>query len=134
MNIENDNVLNFLYEEEFSKIPLPFRFGRKRAKIVIGILIASFIAMMISLALMFDTREWVPMGRYGYNMLNPVYIVMVILFGALTCLIAGWLGLSLYMEKRAFRKASLLANRIYLSERHEAEIKWQNWKESNRYE
>lgn len=70
MKLENDQVFNMLYEEEFNKIPYIFRFGLA--------------------------------------------------------------GIGLWFEQRAFKKASNLANMIFLSERHKVEMRFQEWKMKNR--
>ena len=39
MMLENDDNFNTIYDVEFEKIPFIFRFGKKRAKVAIGLLI-----------------------------------------------------------------------------------------------
>ena len=138
MRLENDDVFNTLYNEEFSKIPRLFRFNRKRFKIVMIIMII-FITATLTLSTLFsETRtgaNFETASGYSiyYDKFNFAYLIAMLITALIVALLAGWMTISYLYEKRAFAKASKLANMIYLSERHKAEIDHQNWKMHNPY-
>ena len=136
--MENDKNFSFLYNEEYNKIPLLFRFGKKR---FIGVLIAMgvfFAAAMVFLNLFNDSAEYVKIPSldsahfFGFNDYNYAYLVAMIICFVVIAVLAGWLSLAKMFENRAFKKASQLSNMIFLSERHRLEVEWQNWKMENR--
>lgn len=137
MGISKDENFNFLYDEEYKKIPWLFRWSRKR---FIGVLITMgvfFIAGMIFLGLFNDSGEYVKMptfGAYelGFNEYNYVFMYAMILCFAVIAFIAGWMTVSRLLDNRAFKKASELNNMIFLTERHRVELEWQEWKMHNR--
>lgn len=101
MEMTNDQVFDFIFKEEFEKIPFIFRFSRKRAKIVAGILAALVIGMCVTTSILksFDG------------------ITAVIIAAVLTAIVAGWMSLAVAFEKRAFAKASMFTFKYSLSER-----------------
>ena len=75
MSIENDNNFNFLFNEQFEKIPLLFRFSRKRFIASIVVMAVSFLAGMVFMRLFYDSGEYVKvpsLGGYtfGFNEYN----------------------------------------------------------------
>lgn len=140
MRLENDDIFNCIYDDEFEKIPFLFRFGKKRAKAVIISLCVSFGLMLISTTVFLSTRElteapslpgYEPIAFYSFN---PVATGFMIIVTLMTILLGIWIVLSQWFERRAFKKASELSNKIYISERHKAELKWQEWKAQNRFD
>ena len=138
MRLENDENFNFLYNEEFEKIPALFRFSRKRfigAFITIGVF---FVAAMIFLSLFNNSAEYVTVPSidiahsFGFNDYNYSYLILMILCFVVIAVIAGWMTIAKLLETRAFKKATQLSNMIFLSERHNMELKWQDWKMNNR--
>ena len=138
MRLENDENFNFLYNEEFDKIPFIFRFSRKRfigALITIGVF---FVAGIICINLFYDSAEYVTVSSidaahsFGFNDYNYTYLFAVIFCFLVIAIIAGWICLSKLFENRAFKKATQLSNMIFLTERHRVEVEWQNWKMNNR--
>ena len=142
MRLENDNVFNELYEEEFNKIPFLFRFSRKRFKVVIITTIVLFVSMLILTSVFYSTGKaevidapFSPIttgSQMVVNMYNNGVLVAVIIVGIVVALLAFWMFIAKQFEKRAFRKATNLANMIYLSERHKQAVDWSNWKMQNR--
>ena len=137
MSIENDDNFTFLYNEQFEKIPLLFRFSRKRfiaSLIVMGVF---FIAGMIFMSLFYNSGEYIKipsLGGYsfGFNDYNYIFLILMIICFAVIAVIAGWIVLSKLFEQRAFRKATELSNMIYLTQRHKRAVEWSNWKMQNR--
>lgn len=142
MRLENDNVFNELYEEEFNKIPFLFRFSRKRFKVVIITTIVLFVSMLILTSVFYSTGKaevidapFSPIttgSQMVVNMYNNGVLVAVIIVGIVVALLAFWMFIAKQFEKRAFRKATNLANMIFLSERHKQAVEWSNWKMQNR--
>ena len=142
MRLENDNVFNELYEEEFNKIPFLFRFSRKRFKVVIITTIVLFASMLILTSVFYSTGKSeviaAPISplttgsQMVVNMYNNGVLVAVIIVAAIVVLLALWMFIAKQFEKRAFSKATKLANMIYLSERHKQAVDWSNWKMQNR--
>ena len=137
MSIENDDNFTFLYNEQFEKIPLLFRFSRKRfiaSLIVMGVF---FIAGMVFMSLFYNSGEYIKipsLGGYsfGFNDYNYIFLILMIICFAVIAVIAGWIVLSKLFEQRAFRKATDLSNMIYLTHRHKRAVEWSNWKMQNR--
>ena len=142
MRLENDQVFNELYEEEFNKIPFLFRFSRKRFKVVIITTIVLFASMLILTSVFYSTGKaevieapFSPIttgSQMVVNMYNNGVLVAVIIVGIVVALLAFWMFIAKQFEKRAFRKATNLANMIFLSERHKQAVDWSNWKMQNR--
>lgn len=138
MSLENDKNFNFLYNEQYEKIPKLFRFSRKRciaSFIVIGVF---FIAAMIFLRLFNDSAEYVRIPSldsahfFGFNEYNYAFLVFMILCFVVIAVIAAWMAIARLFEQRAFKKATKLANMIFLTERHKQAVDWSNWKMHNR--
>ena len=138
MHFENDENFNFLFNEEFEKIPWLFRFSKRRfiaALITIGVFL---IAGLIFWHLFVDSGTYTVINsidiahQFGFNDYEYFYMYGMILCFAVIAVIAGWMCLAKVFEQRAFKKATNLSNMIYLSERHKVEVEWQNWKMQNR--
>ena len=137
MRLENDNVFNELFDEEFNKIPFIFRFGKMRIKVVAITTVVLAVASLILWSVFYSTGETVTMPSYGgyemrFNVYNNAYLVAMIITCSLVIILSAWMVVSTWFERRAFKKASNLANMIYLSERHKMELRRQDWKMQNR--
>ena len=142
MRLENDDNFNFLYNEEFEKIPFLFRFTRKRYRIALIVMAVSFVAMWVFITIFYNTQtaELMPaiipqstVGSYHYvSNYQYGYMVATLICGLTAALMAGWMVFAKLLEKRAFKKASELSNMIYLSERHKQAKIWSDWKMQNR--
>ena len=142
MRLENDDNFNFLYNDEFEKIPFLFRFTGKRYKIALIVMIVFFAAMLVLITVFYSTQttELVPsvlpqstVGSYQYvSDYKYGYMVATLICGISAALIAGWMTCAKLLEKRAFKRASKLSNMIFLSETHKLNVEWQNWKMQNR--
>lgn len=131
MGLETDNVFNELFEEQFDRIPRIFRLNRKISKIAIVIMIVFIAAASFFLNRWYDSGEYVTqpsVGGYemGFNVYNNSFMVGMIICLLVVILIAAWLTIGVVFERRAFKKASRLANMIFLSERHRDEVRRQN--------
>ena len=138
MHVENDDNFTFLFNEEFEKIPWLFRFSKRRFKgslITIGVF---FIAGLVCWHLFLNSAKYTVINtvdaahKFGFNEYNYVYLFLLIICFAVIVVITGWMSLAKLFEQRAYKKASNLSNRIFLSERHRKEVEWQNWKMHNR--
>ena len=135
--MENDNNFNFLFNEQFEKIPLLFRFSRKRFIASIIVMAVSFLAGMVFMRLFYDSGEYVSVPSlggetFGFNEYNYVFLILMIVCFAVIALIAGWIVLSKMFEQRAFKKATELSNMIFLTQRHKRAVEWSEWKMNNR--
>ena len=57
MHLENDEVFNAYYQMEFDRIPYIFRFGKKRIKIMVPVLIFFIAVMCISWSIFYSTKQ-----------------------------------------------------------------------------
>ena len=142
MRLENDQIFNELYEEEFNKIPYLFRFSQKRFKVALIIMLVAFGSMCILTSFFYNSgraeviQAPIPVYTTGSEMVVNTYeygyLIAAISCGLVAVLLSLWMVISKQFEKRAFRKATSLSNMIFLSERHRTELKWQDWKMNNR--
>ena len=133
MRIENDEVLNELYDEEFEKIPFIFKFSKKRYIVTICIACVLIVATLVLVILLHETSskeviDPVPGMLYRSEM-NAYNIGLAI---ALFCAGAG-LAVSMiliigakWFENRAFKKAANLAHKIHLAEELKEKARWMN--------
>lgn len=101
MEMTNDQVFDFIFEEEFNKIPFIFRFSRRRVKISAVILGALVLGMCVTTS-MLETID-------GFT--------AVIVAALLTAVVAGWMSLAIAFEKKAFAKAAAFTYKYSISER-----------------
>ena len=97
----NDDIFNFLYEEECKKIPFFLRFSERRLKASMVLLGVLFTALCIV--------SFMAQGTAGF--------MHIIYAGVLVAIVSSWMVLAAYLEKKAFRKASQLAFKYRLAER-----------------
>ena len=128
MRLENDKVLNELYDEQFDKIPFVFRFSRRRFFISLAVMAVLLISMVVLIVMFYRS------GNYNgiVNIYDNNFGSGVVLTGIALAAVSGWICLSKWFEDRAFKKASNLAHMIHLSEQHRNAHIWQNWKAENR--
>ena len=141
MRLENDDTFNFLYNDEFEKIPFFFRFSRKRYITALIVMVVFFVAMLVLITIFYSTQttEMIPsaipqstVGSYQYvNTYKYGYMVATLICGLIAALCAGWMTYAKLLEKRAFKKAAELSNKIFLSETHKLNVEWKNWKMQN---
>ena len=132
MGLDNDQVFQELFDEQLGRIPVLFRINKKRRKVQLIILgVLAFIAVTL-LATFYSTGRYEHMetnitGRgMGFNNYDYEYLVAFIITMAVIVVLALWMVITELLERRAFAKASRLANMIFLSERHRDEIRRQN--------
>ena len=132
MGLDNDKVFQELFDEQLEKIPPLFRMNRKRRKVQLIILgVLAFIAVSF-LAAFYGTGRYEHMesavtGRgMGFNNYDYEFLIMFIVTMIFIVVFALWMVITELLEKRAFSKASRLANMIFLSERHRDEVRRQN--------
>ena len=89
MRIENDEVLNELYDEEFEKIPVLFRFSKKRYIVTVCIACALIAATLVLIIILHETSskeviETVPGMLYHseMNMYNIGLAIALFFVGA----------------------------------------------------
>ena len=138
MRLENDKVFNELYDEEFEKIPFLFRFSRKRCIIAFAVTGGLTVIMLILTTVLQETAHTVLIDAmpgtdpFYINTFDRRVVAALIIVGIAVFLLTLWIVIAKWFEKRAFKKATSLANMIFLSERHRTELKWQEWKMENR--
>ena len=132
MGLDNDKVFQELFDEQLAKTPLIFRVNRKRRKvqlIILGILVVFAVTL---LATFYSTGRYEHIetgftGRgLGFNNYDYEYLIAFIVTMAVIVVLALWMVITEVCERRAFAKASRLANMIFLSERHRDEVRRQN--------
>ena len=132
MGLDNDKVFQELFDEQLEKIPPLFRMNRKRRKVQLIILgVLAFIAVSFLTAFYatgrYEHMESAVTGRgMGFNNYDYEYLIMFIVTMIFIVVLALWMVITELLEKRAFSKASRLANMIFLSERHRDEVRRQN--------
>ena len=107
MEMTNDQVFDFIFEEEFNKIPYLFRFSRRRVKIAAIVLGVLVLGMCVTTTVL--------------ESMNGV--TAVIIAAVLTAIVAGWMSLAIAFEKRAFAKASEFTYKYSISERERSNSK-----------
>ena len=132
MGLDNDQVFQELFDEQLGRIPVLFRINKKRRKVQLIILgVLAFIAVSF-LAAFYGTGRYEHMesavtGRgMGFNNYDYEFLIMFIVTMIFIVVLALWMVITELLERRAFAKASRLANMIFLSERHRDEIRRQN--------
>lgn len=133
MRIENDEVLNELYDEEFEKIPFIFKFSKKRYIVTICIACALIVATLVLIILLHETSskeviDPVPgmlyrseMNAYNIGLAIALFFAGVGLAVSMILIIgAKW------FENRAFKKAANLAHKIHLAEELKEKARWMN--------
>ena len=133
MRIENDEVLNELYDEEFEKIPFIFKFSKKRYIVTICIACALIVATLVLIILLHETSikeviDPVPgmlyrseMNAYNIGLAIALFFAGVGLAVSMILIIgAKW------FENRAFKKAANLAHKIHLTEELKEKARWMN--------
>ena len=128
MSLENDKVLNELYDEQFEMIPFVFRFSRRRFYISLAVMALLFISMIVFIVMFYQS------GNYNgiVNIYDNNFAYGVVLTGIALAAVSGWICLSKWFEQKAFKKASNLAHMIHQSEQRRNALIWQNWKAENR--
>lgn len=122
MRLENDNVLNELYDEEFGKIPFIFRFSRKL-----------FIIAFVTICILLFTTVALIFAFYG-NANSQGNITTALLFtGVALCLLVVWVIIGKLFEDRAFKKASHLAQMIHISEHRLEMRRWEKIRTDSRF-
>ncbi len=133
MRIENDEVLNELYDEEFEKIPFIFKFSKKRYIVTICIACALIVATLVLIILLHETSskeviDPVPgmlyrseMNAYNIGLAIALFFAGVGLAVSMILIIgAKW------FENRAFKKAANLAHKIHMAEELKEKARWMN--------
>ena len=140
MRIENDKVLNELFEEEFEKIPFLFRFNRKRLIITLCIMCAFFISTVILVVLFYrsgteQVSQTIPGLLYQTHIKVYDDRIGVALFFSCFGLASTvfMIFAAKWFEKRAFERASRLANMISISERRIEMERWQKTREESHF-
>ncbi len=133
MRIENDEVLNELYDEEFEKIPFIFKFSKKRYIVTICIACALIVATLVLIILLHETSskeliDPVPgmlyrseMNAYNIGLAIALFFAGVGLAVSMILIIgAKW------FENRAFKKSANLAHKIHQAEKLKEKARWMN--------
>ena len=138
MRLENDEVFNAYYAMEFDRIPFLFRFGRKRLKVMIPVLIFLIVLMCVSWSIFYSTKEsrLVSAPVDGFE---PIYInsydyrilVVTIVAAVLVFVVALWMVISEIYERKAFAKATDLTARLTIDRQERVREIYQDWKLHN---
>ena len=128
MSIDNDQLFNEVLDNEYEKIPVFFKLSKTTAKIALGA-IAVFCALSMLFIVFFyrsGTYEMIPHGDSGYsmgvNIYNNDYLKYAIICLAMVIVVAFWLFMVQYYEKRAFAKASEFASRVHYANLQKREM------------
>ena len=115
MSYNRDEVFDMLYNDEFSKIPFAFRFGKMRIKIVMGLMILFCAASCI-----------IPTVLLIMHI--PGFCTTLITLALITALLTGWMVISITFEKRAFNKAQILSYRYQVYAEEKAKERLSKWR------
>ena len=133
MRIENDEVLNELYDEEFEKIPVLFRFSKKRYIVTVCIACALIVATLVLIILLHETSskeviETVPgmLYRSEMNAYNIGLAIALFFAGAGLAVSMILIIGAKWFENRAFKKAANLAHKIHIAEELKEKTRWKN--------
>ncbi len=140
MRIENDNVLNEIFEEEFEKIPFLFRFSKKRLIITLSVMGALLISTIVLIVLFYRSGTYEmssTLPEFLYQKSIKVYdtglgIGLVISGTALVLTVLMIVAGKLF-EERAFKKAAVLANKISIAEREAENRRWMQGRSESRF-
>ena len=122
MSIDNDELLNEMLDEEYRKIPVFFKLSKLTAKIALAAIGVFFVLSMMFIVFFYNsgTYEQIPTAGEGYsmgvNMYNNDYLKYAIICLAMVIVVAFWLFMVQYYEKRAFAKASNFASKMHYAE------------------
>ena len=128
MSIDNDQFLNELLDEEYRKIPAFFKLSKFTAKIALGAIAVFFALSMMFIVFFYNSGKYetIPHGDSGYsmgvNMYNNDFLKYAIICLAMVIVVAFWLFMVQYYEKRAFAKASEFASRMHFAELQKKEM------------
>ena len=138
MRLENDDVFNTLYRDEFYRIPALFRFSSKRIRIIFPVWIFLIVAMCITSSIFYSTKETIKLAPAvtGYEPItvcnyNYSILAVVIVLALIVVLLSLWMVISKLYEKRAFAKATDLAARLNEYEIQKKREIFQDWKLHN---
>lgn len=118
----NDQIINELLEEEMRKIPVFFKLGKTTAKICIGAIGAFCLLFMTFIVLFYRsaTKEIIQnvegTDPVSINVYHSEYLKYAGICLVVILVVAFWLFMVQYYEKRAYTKASEFANRIHFEE------------------
>jgi TRAP-type C4-dicarboxylate transport system permease small subunit len=138
MRIENDEVFNAYFAMEFDRIPFVFRFGKKRLKVMVPVLIFLIVLMCVSWSVFYSTQEShyisppldgyepICINSYDYRILAVTIVAAILVF-----LVSLWMVISELYERRAFAKATDLTARLTIDRQERAKEIYQDWKLHN---
>ena len=127
----NDQLLNELLDEEYRKIPSLFKMSKLTAKIAIAAIGIFFVLSMMFIVFFYNSGsyEQIPTAGSGYsmgvNIYNDDFIKYAIICLAVVIVVAFWLFMVQYYEKRAYAKASNFASKMHYAELQRKEEKRQ---------
>ena len=140
MRLENDNVLNELYDEEVGKIPFIFRFSRKRFIIAFASICILLLATVALIFALYGSGSYQVMDsvvgngfQMGFNVFNDNIATALFFVCFALCLLVVWVVLGRVFEDRAFKKASHLAQMIHLSEHRLEMRRWEKIRTESRF-
>ena len=140
MRLENDTVLNELFDEQFGKIPFILRFSRKRFIIVFSaICVLLFVTAALIFALYgsgsYQIVDSVAGSGYqmGINVFNENIATALLFTGLVLGILVVWVIIGKVFEDHAFKRATYLAQMIHISE-HRIEMKrWEKIRTDSRF-
>ena len=130
MSIDNDQLFNEVLDNEYEKIPVFFKLSKLTAKIALGAIGVFFVLSMLFIVFFYrsGTYETISYGgdggySMGVNLYNNDYLKYAIICLAMVIVVAFWLFMVQYYEKRAFAKASQFASKVHYAELQKKEIR-----------
>ena len=111
----NDYLTEFT-KMEMDKISRLFLFSKRRAKVVFALMGILLIAIGCMITATYNSRELVSYDGISetyepirFAVYNNTLILITVFLGIVLFLLALWVCIALYKEKKAFRRASLMA-------------------------
>ena len=130
-----EDITDERFQMEFDRIPYIFRFGRKRVKVMVPVLIVLVAAMCVFWSIFYSTKEstYIKPALEGYepvciNSYDYKYLIITIIAAVLVVLVSLWMVLSTVYEKKAFAKASDTSARLRIDQQEKVREELQNWK------
>lgn len=128
MSIDNDQFLNEILDAENKKIPSMFKLSKLTARIAIASIVVFFLLTIMFIVFFYNSgNEMVQQSDSAYsmavNMYNSDYIKYAVICLAVVIVVAFWLFMVQYYERRAYVKASDFANKLHYAEMQRKEEK-----------
>lgn len=133
-----DEFFAEFYKYESEKIPKFLHFSKKKIHVITIIMVVCFCISFTILSVVPDYRESFTLdfysatggeyGSYPISTYSNLLLTLVIVFMIPVALFAGWIWVSMQIERRAFKIASGKAAQAVEFKRKREKDEWEIWK------